>query len=54
MARQYSGQKQGHHIIRSCFGGIDNKFIVSGSEGENKALFFQPVMCRFSNDHYFW
>jgi len=35
IARKYSGQRQGRHIIRSCFGGIDNNFIVSGSEDGN-------------------
>jgi hypothetical protein len=43
IARKYSGQEQGRHVIRSCFGGTDNNFIVSGSEGENKTLF-----CRLS------
>ena len=31
--RKYTGQQQGRHIIRSCFGGVNNNFIVSGSEG---------------------
>jgi WD40 repeat protein len=26
------GQKQGQFIIRSCFGGLDRNFILSGSE----------------------
>ncbi|KAI0032289.1 WD40 repeat-like protein [Vararia minispora EC-137] len=33
MVRKYTGQRQGRHIIRSCFGGVDENFIVSGSEG---------------------
>ena len=31
--RRYMGQRQGQHIIRSCFGGPDSNFVVSGSEG---------------------
>jgi WD40 repeat protein len=35
MARKYMGQRQFRHVIRSCFGGVDGKFIASGSEDSN-------------------
>lgn len=31
--RQFSGQIQADFIIRNCFGGADENFVVSGSEG---------------------
>ncbi|CAG8731370.1 2324_t:CDS:2, partial [Ambispora leptoticha] len=35
LVRKYHGQAQGKYIIRSCFGGIDQGFVVSGSEDSN-------------------
>ncbi|EJD05675.1 WD40 repeat-like protein [Fomitiporia mediterranea MF3/22] len=35
LARKFTGQHQGQHVIRSCFGGVDGNFIVSGSEDGN-------------------
>lgn len=35
LARKFTGQRQSHHVIRSCFGGIDGNFVISGSEDRN-------------------
>ncbi|EMD38068.1 hypothetical protein CERSUDRAFT_152691 [Gelatoporia subvermispora B] len=35
ITRKYIGQKQSRHVIRSCFGGVDENFITSGSEDGN-------------------
>ena len=32
--KRFRGQKQGNYVIRSCFGGASEGFIVSGGEGE--------------------
>lgn len=31
--RTFKGQEQGNYIIRSCFGGAAENFVLSGSEG---------------------
>ncbi|KAI0332631.1 WD40 repeat-like protein [Cubamyces sp. BRFM 1775] len=32
VVRKYSGHSQSKHVIRSCFGGVDENFVLSGSE----------------------
>ncbi|KAJ7219541.1 WD40-repeat-containing domain protein [Mycena pura] len=35
LVRKYTGQRQSKDIIRSCFGGFESNFVVSGSEDGN-------------------
>lgn len=44
LARKYTGQRQGNHVIRSCFGGIEGNFVVSGSEGTLHFLYCVPLL----------
>lgn len=34
MCQKYTGHYQGKHVIRSCLGGTDESFVLSGSEGK--------------------
>lgn len=34
LVRKFQGVSQGFYTIHSCFGGVDEKFVASGSEGE--------------------
>lgn len=33
VVRKYTGHAQSKHVIRSCFGGVEGNFVLSGSEG---------------------
>ncbi|KAI0780438.1 WD40 repeat-like protein [Trametes elegans] len=35
VVRKYSGHSQSKHVIRSCFGGVEGNFVLSGSEDGN-------------------
>jgi len=45
--RQFDGHHQKNYIIRSAFGGADENFIVSGSEGEHNSL--HPLSFPYAN-----
>lgn len=45
LIRKFRGVTQGFYMIHSCFGGLNNDFIASGSEGNS----FIP----YKLDHYF-
>ena len=38
MVQRYTGHKVTRHVIRCGFGGVDDSFVVSGSEGESVVL----------------
>ena len=40
--RTFDGQEQGNYIIRSCFGGAAENFVLSGSEGESDG--YDPIL----------
>ncbi|PYH89342.1 WD40 repeat-like protein [Aspergillus ellipticus CBS 707.79] len=43
VVRRFSGQKQGHFVIRSVFGGAAENFIVSGSEDSRVYIFHKEA-----------
>lgn len=36
LVRKFRGLTQGHYAIHSCFGGHNQDFVASGSEGRNE------------------
>ena len=40
LVRKFHGITQGHYAIHSCFGGLNQSFVASGSE-DNKVYIFQ-------------
>lgn len=47
LLRKFQGISQGHFIINSCFGGLNQNFVASGSEGSlsnHIQLFLQNLM----------
>ena len=49
LVRKFVGQTQKRFMIRSCFGGPDQNFILSGSEGTQALFSALPLTSRFTN-----
>jgi len=49
IVQKYSGQKQGRFVIRSCFGGLNQTFIASGSEDFNVYIWNRKKGCLISS-----
>lgn len=50
IVQRYAGLKQSEFVIRSAFGGANENFVISGSEGE--FLFLSFSSCRSPNIHH--
>lgn len=46
--RTFKGHKQGDCVLRSTFGGANENFIVSGSDGAFKLIFFLSFFSFFA------
>ncbi|ORX43103.1 WD40 repeat-like protein [Piromyces finnis] len=49
IVQKYSGQKQGRFVIRSCFGGLNQTFIASGSEDYKVYIWNRKKGCLISS-----
>jgi len=49
IVQKYSGQKQGRFVIRSCFGGLNQTFIASGSEDFKVYIWNRKKGCLLSS-----
>ena len=38
LVRKFQGVTQGHFTIHSCFGGVNQDFVASGSEGKHRSI----------------
>lgn len=56
IARKFAGQKQRTMVIRSCFGGAEQNFIASGSEGTffNHIYLRQAIKILLDGNVYVW
>lgn len=52
--RKFKGQKQGSFIIRSCFGGAAENFVLSGSEGKSSCSVHDSANSVIDGKVYIW
>ena len=38
LVRKFQGVSQGYYVIHSCFGGVNQSFVASGSEGNERII----------------
>lgn len=48
LVRKFQGVAQGNFTIHSCFGGVNEDFIASGSEGTDLKIVFFPQSLLFA------
>ena len=47
LIKKYIGQKQGRFVIRSTFAGVNENFVISGSEGKALYVIIKIHKCIF-------